>query len=211
MGPAELAGLVAREAEAGVATALVATDSSGQFVLEKVVGRVGTRDPAAGAAQPAEDRPWEAEFHLRHVPGGATAAPGSPDSASLPAAIAALPVAAIRGVGPAWGARLGTVGVVTVGDLAAMSPSAVVSAARRHGHGLLTLVARARACAQPWPVVDPSDRRSVLDVAAHDPVDEEGVPPGSRVQPMALWGHCLALAACLDDDVLGRLPVGGPA
>ena len=209
MGPAELAGLVAREAEAGVATALAATDSSGQFVLERVVGRVGTRGPTS-SGEGTDSAPWEAEFHLRHVPGGPFTAQ-APPGVSVPAALAALPVAAIRGVGPAWSKRLSSLGVSTVGDLAALSPSAVDRAAARHGHHLLALVARARACGQPWPAVSPSDRRSVLDVARHDPADVEGLPPGSRQAPTVLWGHCLALTACLDDDVLAHLPVGGPS
>lgn len=210
MGPAELAGLVAREAEAGVATALMATDASGQFVLERVVGRVGTREPGSHEPGALGEARWEAEFHLRHVPGGAVAVDGSPTT-SVPAALTTLPVAAIRGVGPAWAERLSDLGVLTLGDLAALSPAAVDGAAALHGHGLLALVARARACAQPWPDVDRRDRRSVLDVARHDPGDVEGLPPGSRVSPVALWGHCLGLTACVDDDVLARLPVGGPA
>lgn len=85
------------------------------------------------------------------------------------------------------------------------------TASARHGHQLLAVVARARACGQPWPVVSPSDTRSVLDVARHDPADVEGLHPGSREAPTVLWGHCLALTACLDDEVLARLPVGGPS
>lgn len=211
MDPAELAGLLAREADAGVATALAASDASGRFVLERVVGRVGSRDPGRrGGAGSLDDTQWEAEFHLTHV-AGATAGPLAPQPTTGPALLAALPVEAVRGVGPAWAERLAALGVSTVGGLGAMSPAAVDAAARREGNGLLALVARARACAQPWPAVDRTDQRSVLDVARRDPADDEGLPPGSRVAPVALWGHCLGLMACLDDDVLARIPVGSPA
>ena len=206
MGPAELAGLVAREAEAGVAAALAATDAAGVLVLERVVGRVGTRPPRASGDQPDDDPPWQAEFHLRHDPRAGLAAT---DIGEVPARLAALPVRALRGVGPAWAERFAGHGIRSVGELAAASPTTVTAWTRTDGRAVLALVARARACTGEWPPVDRHDARSALVVATTDPADLEGVPPGSRADAVALWGHCLRLAAALDDDVLAGIPVNG--
>ncbi|MGL5852839.1 MAG: hypothetical protein ACRCZD_18830 [Phycicoccus sp.] len=205
MGPAELAGLVAREAEAGVAAVLAATEAPGMFVLERVVGRVGTRAPGA-PSRTGDDEQWQAEFHLRHDP-RTHLVPAPPGQVS--ARLATLPVTAVRGVGPAWAIRLGAHGIRSVGDLAAASPATVATWVVTHGRTVLTLTARARACARPWPRVDRHDRRSVLAVAGADPGDLESVPLGSRVDAVALWGHCVALTAALDDDVLSGIAVGG--
>lgn len=197
MGPAELAALVAREADTGLAAALTAWDAPGVLAVDTVVGRIGSRP--AGTDVVWDDVVWQAEFHLRPT---SRIAPGTdPDhpAGSVPEAVAMLPVGAVRGVGAAWAARFTRLGAPTVGALAGASPVTVSSWVAAHGPTAAQLVGRARTATGPWPEVAGGDRRTVLDVVRTD--------PGPDPAEIALWGHCLRLLAALDDSVLARLPV----
>lgn len=210
MGPAELAGLVAREADAGVAEALRAMDSAGALAVERVIGRIGSRPTTA---QPAwEDVVWQAEVVMR--PTGTLHAAGpsaqEPDPEGVSELVSRLTVSALRGVGPGWTERLRQRGVLTVGDLASTTPASLASWSRETDGGYaVQLVARARSCAVPWPSVDAADTRSLLEVSESDPGEVDGWPPGSRAGAHGLWAACLTLRAALDDDVLVRLRVNG--
>ncbi|KGN42579.1 hypothetical protein [Knoellia aerolata] len=208
MGPQELAALVAREADAGVAGALRAFDSAGALTVETVVGRIGSRP--ASVDTPWEDVVWQAEVVMR--PSGVVRDPTSEPSeapvSDLPDLVRRLSVSALRGVGPRWADRLAQRGVLTVGDLASLSPSTVASwAGEEDGGYAVQLVARARTCAGDWPQTDASDARSVLEVSEADPGAAAGWPPGSRADAHALWSACLRLRAAVDDDVLAEVRV----
>ncbi|KGN39539.1 hypothetical protein [Knoellia subterranea] len=209
MGPAELAALVAREADAGVAGALRAFDASGALEVEQVVGRIGSLPRSS--TTPWEDVVWQAEVVMR--PTGLVRDPEveeSDASVDVPAVISRLPVAALRGVGPRWTALLSDRGVRTIGELASVGPSTLASWSReRNGGYAVQLVARARSCAGAWPRVDRTDVRSIVEVSESDPGDVAGWPPGSRADAAALWASCLRLRAAIDDDVLERLAVSG--
>ncbi|MFW5470029.1 hypothetical protein ACOCJ4_08305 [Knoellia sp. CPCC 206435] len=208
MGPQELAALVAREADAGVAGALRAFDSAGALTVERVIGRIGSRPSELSTAW--EDVVWQAEVVMRPSGTVRDAASGTaePAVADVPDLVGRLAVSALRGVGERWATRLEARGVRTIGDLASTSPAAVAAWAREEGGGYaVQLVARARECAVAWPHVDPTDTRSVLAVSQSDPGDAAGWPPGSRAGALALWAACLTLRAAIDDDVLDRLPV----
>ncbi|MFW5471685.1 hypothetical protein ACOCJ5_00075 [Knoellia sp. CPCC 206450] len=210
MGPAELAALVAREADAGVAGALRAVDAAGVLTVERVVGRIGSRPASATVAW--EDVVWQAEVVM--LPSGSVrdeeTLPGPPSGRDAADVVASLSVRALRGVGSRWSDLLAERGVVTIGDLAATTPATVAEWARlRDGGYAVQLVARARTCAGPWPFVDPHDTRTLLAVSEADPGDVTGWPPGSRADAHLLWGTCLRLRAALDDDVLARLRVNG--
>lgn len=208
MGPQELAALVAREADAGVAGALRAFDSAGALTVEAVVGRIGSRP--ASVDTPWEDVVWQAEVVMR--PTGAVrdepSESSQPTVTDVPGLVGRLGVSALRGVGPRWAARFEARGVRTVGDLASTSPATVARWAREEDGGhAVQLVARARECAVDWPRVDPSDGRTVLEVSECDPGEAAGWPPGSRAQAHALWAACLRLRAAIDDEVLDRVGV----
>ncbi|KRE43298.1 hypothetical protein [Knoellia sp. Soil729] len=211
MGPAELAALVAREADAGVAGALRAFDASGALTVDTVIGRIGSR-PAADST-PWEDVVWQAEVVMRpsgtvrDLPPTTTDAPANLD---VPQVIAALAVDALRGVGDRWRAALDRRGISTVGDLASVSPASLAAWSRESDGGYaVQLVARARSCAGAWPRVDRGDARTLLAVSESDPGDVSAWPPGSRAEAHLLWAACLRLRAALDDDVLARITVNG--
>ncbi|GAA4124177.1 hypothetical protein GCM10022415_29920 [Knoellia locipacati] len=213
MGPAELAALVAREADAGVAGALRAMDAAGVLTVERVVGRIGSR-PATDTT-PWEDIVWQAEVVMR--PSGLvreqSTAPGegpAPDPGGVAGLVGSLSVRALRGVGARWTAQLSRRGVESVADLASTTPAEVARwSQEKDGGYAVQLVARARTCVGPWPPVDPHDTRSVLEVSESDPGDVSGWPPGSRPEAYLLWGSCLRLRAALDDAVLALLRVNG--
>lgn len=210
MGPAELAALVAREADAGVAGALRAIDAAGVLTVEQVVGRIGSRP--ASESTPWEDIVWQAEVVMR--PTGVVrqpqTEPGQASGGDVRDIVTGLPVSALRGVGSRWAERLGTRGVRTIGDLASTTPAALAAWSREKDGGYaVQLVARARTCAGPWPEVDPADSRSLLEVSETDPGDTEGWPPRSRAEAHLLWATCLQLRAAIDDTVLERIPVNG--
>ena len=210
MGPAELAALVAREADAGVAGALRALDAAGALSVETVIGRIGSRPASVTTAW--EDVVWQAEVVMR--PTGVLRDPGtdspSPAPLDVPGLVADLPVSALRGVGAQWAERLAARDVRTIGDLASVTPGALAQwAGERHGGYAVQLVARARTCAGAWPPVDRSDSRSVVAVSESDPGDVSGWPPGSRAQAHALWSGCLRLRSAIDDTVLDHVTVSG--
>ena len=213
MGPAELAALVAREADAGVAGALRAVDAAGVLTVERVVGRIGSR-PATDTT-PWEDVVWQAEVVMRPsglvreqspVPGQGPA----PDPGGVGGLVATLSVRALRGVGARWAALLSERGIESIGDLASTTPATLAAWSReRDGGYAVQLVARARTCVGPWPSVDPHDTRSVLEVSESDPGDVTGWPPGSRAEAHLLWACCLRLRAAVDDTVLDVVRVNG--
>jgi hypothetical protein len=210
MGPAELAALVAREADAGVAGALRAFDASGSLSVETVIGRIGSK-PATDPT-PWEDVVWQAEVVMR--PSGAVrdlpTSTHTPASLDVPEVLAALSVEALRGVGGRWRSALEQRGISTIGDLASVTPASLARWSRESDGGYaVQLVARARSCAGAWPRVDPADARTLLAVSESDPGDVSGWPPGSRADAHLLWAACLRLRAALDDDVLARIPVNG--
>lgn len=211
MGPAELAALVAREADAGVAGALRAFDASGALSVETVIGRIGSRP--AGDTTPWEDVLWQAEVVMR--PSGTvrdlpTTTSEEPVSLDVPEVIATLAVQALRGVGGRWRAALEQRGILTIGDLASVSPASLAAWSRESDGGYaVQLVARARSCAGAWPRVDPGDARTLLAVSESDPGDVSAWPPGSRADAHLLWAACLRLRAAVDDDVLARITVNG--
>lgn len=208
MGPQELAALVAREADAGVAGALRAFDSAGALTVETIIGRIGSRPTSVDT--PWEDVVWQAEVVMRPSGTVRESAPEDEEQpvVDVPDLLGRLPVSALRGVGPHWAARLQERGMTTVGELASTSPATVAAWAREEDGGhAVQLVARARECAVEWPQVDPADTRSLLEVSESDPGQSAGWPPGSRAGAHALWAACLRLRAALDDDVLDRVRV----
>lgn len=210
MGPAELAALVAREADAGVAGALRAFDAAGSLTVETVIGRIGSK-PSSDAT-PWEDVVWQAEVVMR--PSGLVrdlpATSDEPGALDVPEVIAGLPVEALRGVGDQWGAALRRRAIATIGDLASVSPASLAVWSRDADGGYaVQLVARARSCSGAWPRVDRNDVRSLLAVSEVDPGEVSGWPPGSRADAHLLWAACLRLRAALDDTVLARISVNG--
>ncbi len=209
MGPAELAALVAREADAGVAGALRACDAAGALTVESVIGRIGSKPTSE--TTPWEDVVWQAEVIMR--PSGLVrdlATTGDPESLDVPELIATLAVSSLRGVGERWSAALNQRGIATIGDLASISPSSLAAWSReREGGYAVQLVARARSCSGAWPRVDHGDVRTLLAVSESDPGDIAGWPPGSRADAHLLWAACLRLRAALDDTVLARINVNG--
>ena len=209
MEPAELAALVVREADAGVAAALGAFDAAGALTVDTIIGRVGSLPRSATDGW--QDIVWQAEIVMRPSAASAPRVPLFPPEAAAdpPRLVAAMPVTVLRGVGRRWGAWLAGHGVQTVGDLANVSPATVAQWSTERSRYAAVLVGRARACCGPWPAVEKGDRRSVLDVALADPGHADTVGTGARERAHALWGHCLRLLAALDDRALRDLPVGG--
>ena len=205
--PAELAGLVAREVDEGVASALSALDAGGALVLDSIVARVAA--PAAGArARSWDDVTWAAEMVLRVDPAGArsraVADGGVHAQPRIPRIIAALPVSAIRGIGPRWTARLTRGSVTTIGALATLGPAQLTTWSAAWGSDSLTLAARARGCAFTLPddLVTLAADRSILDLARTDPT----TLPGDSLERTALWQAALTLTAAIDAKVLHGIP-----
>ncbi|KRE60467.1 hypothetical protein [Nostocoides sp. Soil756] len=199
MEPAELAGLLAREADAGVAGAMAAVESARVITLDHVVARVGA---VPGGGEPAWDEvAWQAELHFRA--GGAQGPPPAGTSeevlSRVPAAVAALPVRAVAGVGEGWAERFAGLGVRTVGELAAAAPGVVAAWADELGVEVLRLVARARACAVALPPPEAADRdRRVVDVARTAP---------DGIRGAALWAVCVTLLGSLDEGAVAGMTV----
>ena len=210
MEPAELAGMLAREVDTGIAIALSSIDAAGVLTVERITARIG-------AAPEGEDVDWsevtwQSEFVLRIEPGRARPAGADPlaPGATLPDVVAALPVRALLGVGAVREAQLERVGVRTVGQLASLDSSAVGRLVADQGAYAAELAARARQLPAVWPS-EPGrvvGGRSVLDVVRAGPERLDG---GDRVAAAAVWEACLRLTACLDADVLARLPARGLA
>ena len=207
MQPAELAGMLAREVDTGMAIALSAVDAAGVLAVESVTARIGS------APEDAEvdwaDVTWQSEVVLRVVPGRGSAAGGpATNVATVPELVAGLPVRGLLGVGAAREAELRAAGIQTVGQLASLdSPAVVRWVAERPGYAA-ELASRARHLPAVWPE-DPGPAvgsRSVLDVVRAGPDRLDG---GDRVAATAVWEACLRLAGCLDTRVLATLPAAG--
>ena len=205
--PAELAALVAREVDEGVASALSALDAGGALVLDSIVARVAA--PAAGArARSWDDVTWAAEMVLRVDPAGARARVvadgGVHAQPRIPRIIAALPVSAIRGIGTHWTARLTRESVTTIGALATLGPARLTTWSAAWGSDALALAARARGCAVSLPrsLVTLAADRSILDLARTDPT----TLPGDSLERTALWQAALTLTAAIDAKVLHGIP-----
>lgn len=143
---AELAAMLALEAEAGVMAALAGPDR--RLRLTQVVTRVGR--PATDS-----DDPWEVE--LRLLPGtspiGVVVDPsGAGAEPAIPHVIAALPVGAVQGAGAVWAARFANVGITTVIELADISPTDLrrITLAARSRRGVI-LAGRASQCRLELP------------------------------------------------------------
>lgn len=197
MGPQEAAALVAREADAGVAAALGAFDASGALVPEQITARVSS---VPDGAVSLESVLWQAEVTLVAGTGGGTAAVAG---TSIDSPIGDLPVASIRGAGPAWSGRLTAAGWSTVGALATATSAELRQAVGGLGAHLITLAGLARLAVQPWPHL-PADARSwgsVLDVAQADPA----TLPGDKVTAHAAWSLAVELLATIDGDALATI------
>lgn len=197
MGPQEAAALVAREADAGVAAALSSFDASGVLVPEQITARVSSVPEGEVSL---ESVVWQAEVTLVAGTGGGASAVSGP---SIESPIGDLPVAAIRGAGPAWSERLSAAGWPTVGSLAAATSAELRQAVGGLGAHLITLAGLARLAVQPWPAL-PVDARSwgsVLDVASVDPA----TLPGDKVAAHAAWALAVELLATVDGDALATI------
>lgn len=194
-----LAVLLARELDAGVGAALAISD--GVLVLDHVVARVGRSESGAGA--------WEGEVVLR--PGQRTAAPGGsagPGVPSLPAAVAALPVLRVEGVGPRWAKALVRAGLTDVGALAGAGADLLHELVEATGSRLpLAFAARARACAVALDEVPAAlTQLSMREVLAVPPVRTHRRTGAPLVACVTVWDAASRLAGQLDDVVLD-LPV----
>ena len=199
MDVSELAGLVAREADLGVSTALSALDAGGLLVVDRVVARVG--GVPGGGATSLDDVTWQAEVVMRP-----TREPGTPRPATLPQRLAALPIVALRGVGTAWSARLTEVGLSRVGDLVLAEPTVLSPLAERYGVVVYELAGRARSLVGCWPAVpaEASTWGTILGIAGADPTSL----PTDEVLARAVWNGCLTALAAVDAEVLAGMRLG---
>lgn len=214
MQPAELAALLARETEDGLTGALAAIDSPGLLVVEAITARVGTvAEPEPDEAEPEEPGPpdwskvtWQAETHFRVEPHPAA----RPGALVLLPVLAGLHIAAVRGAGEVWGARLTRAGLLQVGDLATLSSHHLVELIAAHGTHVAVLAGRAQGCSviweEPWTELCHSRLladTTVLAVALGAPEDLGG----SVDEQFGLWQLCLRLTAALDASVLNDIPL----
>lgn len=203
MEPADLAGLLAREVDAGVMAALRSVDATGALDVDRIVARVGSG--ARGEELDWSQVTWQSEFvlrvaHDRRRMGGEGREP-------LPKRVAALPVHALVGVGKHWNEILHAAGIDTIGQLASLDSARTSEWIRRRGGYAAVLIGRARLLPLQWPQgLPPSlDSRTVLDVVEHGPKSMPGVERGAAT---AVWEACLTLVACIDHEVLAQLRVG---
>lgn len=210
MEPSELAGMLAREVDAGVAIALGAIDSAGVLEVDRVVARVGSAPE--GADVDWAELTWQAEVVMHVVPGRVAANVKGPGHASLtvPEAIAALPVRALLGVGPIRDRFLASIGIRTVGQVASLDSGAVARWAGADGRYAIEIVGRARALPSGWPpeISRVVGSRSILDVALVGP---EGLDGGDKAISGIAWEACVRLLGCIELDVLAKLPARGVA
>lgn len=211
MDPQQLAALLGSEVDAGFAAALSRLGASGALVVDTIRTRVGSV-PDAGDEAPDWSRvPWLADVLLTPVAPLPTQPPAPDDNdptteltilpGSVRGRLAALPVAAIRGVGEAWAARLGSWGITHVVDLAEADPTALMRRAGNRIPTLMVLIARARTATAPWPAALPAGKgRSIADLAT-------ATPAASDLGGFLLREHCMHLLAVLDLDVAAATPV----
>lgn len=204
MEPADLAGLLAREVEAGVVAALHSVDAADILEVDTIVARVG--------AGPDDDEdvdwsrvPWQSEYVLRIKRDTARGASSDGQGMALPDIVAALPVRALIGVGAYWEPVLKEAGIDTVGQLAALDSVAARQWIERGGGHMAAVIGRARALPRQWPNAVPSM------LAGHSVRHMLEQPPDTdaRGEMLAIWEYCMALAAGIDHDVLSQLPIGG--
>ncbi len=200
MDVSELAALVAREADLGVAAALSAVDAAGVLSVDRVIARVGSVPP--DGATSLDDVAWQAEVVMR--PSDRPEESIAPDA--LPKRLAELPVAALRGVGDIWGPRFVRAGLSRVGDLALADRSALAPLVAAYGTTVLDLAGRARTLVGPWPTLPPAAAGwgSVLDIARGDPA---GLPT-DRVLALSVWNRCLSALSALDSEALAGISLG---
>lgn len=198
MQPAELAAILARETDAGVAGAMAAVDAARVLTLDHVVARVGSVPD--GTDVDWAEVTWQAELHFRGGDGAVGRSPGGPPAVpTIPSSLATLPVRALVGVGTAWTRTLVALGVTTVGALAALPPATVAEWGAELGAEVVRLVGRARATAVLVPEVPRAlVGRTVVDIA-------RGAPEG--MAEAALWSLCVGLLTVLDEGVLTTLRV----
>lgn len=211
MQPAQLAALLARETQEGVAGALSAIDSPRLLVLERITARVaGVPEEGAGTGTGSPDPPdwsaitWQAQAQFRVDP----TARAQPEGPVLLPVLAALPVRALHGAGEVWAPRLADAGLQSLGDLATASSLTLVKLITRYGRHAAVLAARAQACSLPWvpsltATATANAGRTVLAVAKDRPESLAGDPDDR----MSLWMLCVQLTAAVDGAVLGRLDV----
>ncbi len=205
MEPSDLAGMLAREVEAGIVAALASVEAAGILDVDTIVARVGSH-PESEAVDWSRVT-WQSEYVLRVRRDAARGVAQDDGTMTLPRIVAALPVRALVGVGKHWERVLTAAGMDTVGKLAAMDSGAVHRwIARGDGH-VATLAGRARALPTRWPETVPPSlaRYSVLHMLENPPDPGAGV----RGEVLAAWEYCLALAAGIDREVLAQLPLGG--
>ena len=211
MQPRQLAALLGTEVDAGFAAALNRLDGSGALVVDTIHTRVGAMPESDdGEEIDWSEVPWLADVVLTPQPDRPTAiggeSPGSgsahDDSTSDPVRrrVAALPVAAIRGVGPGWSDRLASWGITSVGDFAEADPSVLLRRAGGRRSMITVLLARARAAVVPWPAGLPGRGRSIADLAT-------STPDTSDVTGFMVREHCMSLLAVLDLDVAAATTV----
>lgn len=200
MDVSELAALVAREADLGVAAALSGVDAAGVLSIDRVIARVGAVPP--DGATSLDDVAWQAEIVLRASDRPEVSI--APDV--LPKRLADLPVAALRGVGDTWGSRFVQAGLPRVGDLAVADRSTLHPLATGYGTAVLGLAGRARTLVAPWPTLPPGAAGwgSLLDIARGDPADL----PTDRILALSVWNRCLGALSALDSGVLAGITLG---
>lgn len=196
----EIAALLIGEVTAGVQAANAAVAASALNV-DGVIVRVGQ------SAATFDEVAWQSEIHLGH---GATTlrSPAEVSGARLPEVLASLGVDAIEGISNTWRTRLGSVGLGTVGELAAAEHRAVQQLVTRFdSRRPLAFWARAAQCRISLP----------NDATGGDPSLSVGVAVGYSGRELAdalglplvaaeLMVHTLSnLSAALDLAVLDRL------
>lgn len=210
MNPAELAGMLAREIDTGMAVALRSIDAAGVIAVEKVIARIGAA-PERDDVEWSEVT-WQSEVVMHIDPQRRTAALEDPTHANLTLleAVAALPAQALLGVGPRRDRYLASTGIRTVGQVASLHSAAVARWMAVEGRFALEIVGRARALPAEWPsdITRVVGSRSVLAVAFAGPDHLDGGDQGAAV---IAWEACLRLSGCLDQGVLAHLPARGLA
>ncbi|MFQ4150274.1 hypothetical protein AAGW05_16565 [Arthrobacter sp. LAPM80] len=208
MEPAELAGMLAREIDIGVAVALRSIDAAGILAVDSIIARIGSTPRKVSVDW--EAMTWQSEV-IMHIDARRHAAamldPGYA-SLSVPEVVAALPVQALLGVGPTRDRYLASIGIRTVGQVASLHSAAVALWVAEKGRYAIEIVGRARALPTGWPpgIMQVVGSRSVLAVAIAGPDKLDG---GDKKAAVVAWEACMRMSACLDQGVLAHLPARG--